>query len=195
MSEPSEKQIESSSDLEKALTQRPPSRIANAAPTYVLRPPYYLFIISVSESWRDTFINYSLLVGYSPSHPPHFCYPFTTSMHVGFIRQMSSLAWLYSLVVSCNSLLECGSSREATCLELQASWKASSFLSLLFLFPKKKDSRTIFKIPHSNFKLLLYKKRVIVSNSLNLSFCFFRLLLDVLFRHPHPRVRRHSCIL
>ena len=95
-----------------------------------------LFIFSLL-TWH-TFIKF-LLVGYSLSHLPHFYYPCTTSMHVGFIRQMSSLVWLYSLVVSCNSLQECGSSQGATYLELQVNWKTSGFIffCLYFLFLKK----------------------------------------------------------
>ena len=179
-----EKYNGSDDHTEKGLTliQRPPSRIANAAPAYVS---------SFSLLTWHTFIKF-LLVGYSLSHLPHFYYPCTTSMHVGFIRQMSSLVWLYSLVVSCNSLQECGSSQGATYLELQVNWKTSGFIFFrLYLLFLKKGVQCHLSILNNFF----CKKRVTVSDSLNLSFRFFRLFLDVLFRHPHPRDRSLSCIL
>ena len=75
------------------------------------------------SSWHGTFY----IAGYSPSQLPLSCYPCTTSVHVVFIPQMLSLVWLFSLVVSCNSLQECGSSQEAMHSALQVSslfWKA-----------------------------------------------------------------------
>ena len=147
---------------------------------------------SFSVSWR--FINYFLLVGYSPSHLPHSYYPCTTSIHVGYIRQMSSLVWLYLLVVSCNSLQECGSSQEATCLEPQVSLKNTIFAFFYrYTLVSYNNIKKGFKIPHTTIPIL--NTFYIVSDSLNLSFRFLRLLLDVLFCHPYPRVRSHSCIL
>ena len=108
---------------------------------------------SFSVSWR--FINYFLLVGYSPSHLPHSYYPCTTSIHVGYIRQMSSLVWLYLLVVSCNSLQECGSSQEATCLEPQVSLKNTIFAFFYrYTLVSYNNIKKGFKIPHTTIPIL-----------------------------------------
>ena len=94
--------------MKEAKTYR--STIANPGPAYVFTPTYHM-----------THSNTLLVVAYSPSQLPHSCYLSSTSIHVEFGRQILWLVWPFSRVVSCNSLQACGSSREATYLELQVT--------------------------------------------------------------------------
>jgi hypothetical protein len=120
---------------ESTLTAKPAktygSTIASPAPAFV-----FLFSVFFCHL---TPINPFLLVVYSPSQPPYFCYPCSTSARVEFRPQISPLSWLCLRVASCNSLQACGNSREATCLELQV--KKKQLLSyFLYVFSVKRKN-------------------------------------------------------
>ena len=152
--------------IKEAMTYR--STIANPAPAYVFLLGFFPF-----RSNLRTYHVSLLVVVYSPSQPPHSCYLYLTLIRVEFRRQMLLLVWLFSRVVSCNSLQACGSSLEATYSELQVSFrtkKKKSIIDCLFIL---------------NFLTL---------TSSHHSFLCLRYILDVLCRYIHPRIRSPSCL-